>query len=220
MAAGAFRLTTHLPGWVALVRKGGVALEGFMTTNEERRASRGRSGRARHYLAVDLGAESGRLMLGTLERGRLSLEEVHRFSNVPLRRGGSLTWDFAGLLEGIRDGLRRVGGRQRVVDGLSVTAWGVDYVLFNRQDRVMAPVFHYRDARTQRGMKRVHRSAGPAEIFAGSGIQFMPLNTIYQLAAETGLECEVHGPDWLREKGILKAAKKAAREQRRKERGG
>lgn len=142
-------------------------------------------GRPHYYLAIDLGAESGRLMLGVLHRGRLVLEELHRFPNVPLRRGGSLRWDFAALMSGIRDGLRLAGARQARLDGVSVTAWGVDYVLFNRRDRVMSPVFHYRDVRTLRGMRRVHRHAGPADVFAGSGIQFMPLNTIYQLAAET-----------------------------------
>lgn len=124
-------------------------------------------------------------MLGVLRGRRLSLEEVHRFPQVSRRQGGSLTWDFNALMTGVREGLVRAAGRQGELDGVSVTAWGVDYVLFDRRDRVMRPVFHYRDARTARGMRRVHAKAGPREIFAGSGIQFMPLNTLYQLAAET-----------------------------------
>lgn len=138
-----------------------------------------------HYLAIDLGAESGRLMVGTLRRGRLSLQEVHRFANIPVRRQGSLVWNFPQIMKGIRVGLRKAAALQPSFESLSVTAWGVDYVLFDTRGRMMPPVYHYRDARTARGVRSMHSRVSYEDIFAETGIQFMPLNSVYQLAAES-----------------------------------
>ena len=137
------------------------------------------------YLACDLGAESGRLMLGTLAGGHLTLELLHRFPNAPVRRDGSLCWDIPGLFVELKRGLRLAAGRQFSYASISADSWGVDYVLFDAAANLMEPAFHYRDARTARSVASV-KSALPSEIvFAETGIQSLAVNTIFQLAAET-----------------------------------
>jgi rhamnulokinase len=137
-----------------------------------------------HYLACDLGAESGRLMLGTLADGRLTLEEVHRFGNSPERVQGSLRWNIPELWTGLKEGLRKVAQRRLSISSISTDSWGVDYVLFDEKGAIIEPVYHYRDARTARGVEKVRATIGWESLFAETGIQFMSLNTIYQLAAE------------------------------------
>jgi rhamnulokinase len=136
------------------------------------------------YLACDLGAESGRLMLGTLSDGRLALEEVHRFPNVPLKAGGSLHWDIPFLFEELKTGLREAANRRISIASISADSWGVDYTLFDHSGSLISPTFHYRDARTARGVGCVQARVDWPTLFHETGIQFMPLNTIYQLAAE------------------------------------
>ena len=137
-----------------------------------------------HYLACDLGAESGRLMLGTLAGGQLTLEEIHRFHNTPLKVDGSLHWDIPFLFEELKTGLKKAGSRGIPIASISTDSWGVDYTLFDPNGSLMSPTFHYRDARTARGVENVRAQVDWATIFGETGIQFMPLNTIYQLAAE------------------------------------
>ena len=90
-----------------------------------------------YYLAIDLGAESGRVMLGTLTDDRLGLEELHRFANVPLDHGLSLTWDLAALFREIKAGLAKASQLGLPIDGVSVDSWGVDYVLLDDADNIM-----------------------------------------------------------------------------------
>ena len=137
-----------------------------------------------HYLACDLGAESGRLMLGTLAGSRLTLEEIHRFPNVPIKAGGSLQWDILSLFEELKAGLRKAGSRRIPIASISTDSWGVDYALFDHNRSLISPTFHYRDARTARGVDNVRARIDWPTIFEETGIQFMPLNTLYQLAAE------------------------------------
>lgn len=137
-----------------------------------------------HHLAIDLGAESGRLMLGTLNDGLLSLKEVHRFPTGAVRIGESLTWDMPRLFEEVRLGLRTAGRLGLPIRSISTDSWGVDYLLYDAAGTPLAPAFHYRDPRTARGVQSAHSRIPWPEIFAQSGIQFMPLNTLYQLAAE------------------------------------
>jgi len=137
-----------------------------------------------HYLACDLGAESGRLMLGTLEAGRISLEELHRFPNTPVKSGESLHWNVTALFEELTTGLKKAAARRLPLSSISTDSWGVDYMLFDPAGAVQPPTFHYRDSRTGRGVERMHRLVPWEKIFAETGIQFMPLNTLYQLAAE------------------------------------
>jgi rhamnulokinase len=138
-----------------------------------------------NYLACDLGAESGRLMLGRIENGRIALEEVHRFSNVPLKITGSLCWDIVALWNELQNGLRKAGARGIRIHSISADSWGLDYVLLDADDKIIEPTFHYRDARTARGVENLKIKVGWPALFAETGIQFMPINTIYQLAAES-----------------------------------
>ncbi len=138
-----------------------------------------------HYLACDLGAESGRLMLGSLSNGLITLREIHRFSNSPVTDQGSLEWDVSGLTDGLHTGLSRVADFGVTVSGISADSWGVDYLLLDERGEVMKPVFHYRDPRSQRGVDRVFSKVSWEFVFAETGIQFMSLNTLFQLSAES-----------------------------------
>ena len=137
-----------------------------------------------HYLACDLGAESGRVMLATLDAGRIALTELHRFANVPLQQADALCWDIPRLFAELKTGLRLAAARRLPIAGLSVDSWGLDYLLLDEHGELLAPTFHYRDARNLRGIERV-RAALPWEtVYEETGIQFMQINTLYQLAAE------------------------------------
>jgi rhamnulokinase len=138
----------------------------------------------KYYIACDLGAESGRVMLGRLEDGRLTLEEMHRFPSAAVRVLGSLRWDVLRIFEELKTGLRKVAERHVSVASLSVDSWGVDYVLLNAVHPVLSPPFHYRDARTESTYERVRKDVGSELIFAETGIQFMPINTIYHLVSD------------------------------------
>lgn len=137
-----------------------------------------------HYLACDLGAESGRLMLGTLADGRLTLEEIHRFPNVVQRQGESMHWDITQLFAELKTGLRKIAARKLTIASISTDSWGLDYVLLDVQGEIITPTFHYRDPRTARGVERVFSLTKWEDVFAETGIQFMAINTLYQLAAE------------------------------------
>jgi rhamnulokinase len=139
---------------------------------------------ATHYLACDLGAESGRLMLGTLDGGKISLEELHRFPNVPVKINGDLHWKMDALFAELNTGLRKAAASQRPIASFSADSWGVDYILYDGRGEMMPPVWHYRDARTARGVENARARVDWPTIYAETGIQFMALNTIYQLAAE------------------------------------
>jgi len=137
-----------------------------------------------HHLAIDLGAESGRLMLGTLHEGLLSLKEVHRFPTGALRVGDQLHWEMGRLFGEVRRGLEAAGRLGLPIRSVSTDSWGVDYLLQDAEGALIEPTFHYRDPRTARGVEAAHQRVGWPGIFAETGIQFMPLNTLYQLAAE------------------------------------
>src|SRR6266496_2864573 len=137
-----------------------------------------------HYLACDLGAESGRLMLGSLEGGRVGLEEVHRFGNVPLKTDDGLHWDISRLWDELKAGLKKAGQRKLAIASISTDSWGLDYVLLDGEGALIAPTFHYRDGRTAQGVQKVRARLDWPTIFPETGIQFMTFNTIYQLAAE------------------------------------
>jgi rhamnulokinase len=135
----------------------------------------------RHYLAIDLGAESGRVMLGSLEGGKLALEEIHRFPNTPVSIQGTLRWDLLALFAGAKAGLKKAADRGLPVSGVSTDAWGVDYVLSTRNEPMLSPAFHYRDGRLDGAPEKVFAEVPADRIFAETGIQFMQINTLYQL---------------------------------------
>lgn len=136
------------------------------------------------YLAVDLGAESGRVMAGLWNGKTLQLEEVHRFPNGPVMLGETIRWDVLRLWAEIQNGLALAGKKygKRIVS-VGADTWGVDFVLLNKQDEILGQPYHYRDARTRGGLDRAFKKVPRAEIFAQSGLQFMELNSLYQLLA-------------------------------------
>ncbi|MBV9130181.1 MAG: rhamnulokinase, partial [Verrucomicrobia bacterium] len=138
----------------------------------------------KHYIACDLGAESGRVMLGRLEDGRLKLEELHRFPSAAVRVLGTMRWDVLRIFEELKTGLAAVAQHKLSISSLSVDSWGVDYVLINAVHPVLWPPFHYRDARTEETYEKVRAKIGAELIFAETGIQFMSINTIYHLASD------------------------------------
>ena len=137
------------------------------------------------YLACDLGAESGRLMLGRIDGQRINLEELHRFANVPVKHDASLRWDIDALWRELQTGLRKAGALGIPITSISTDSWGLDYALFDERLKIIQPTFHYRDARTARGVQAVKSLIDWPTLFEETGIQFMPFNTVYQLAAET-----------------------------------
>jgi rhamnulokinase len=137
-----------------------------------------------YYIACDLGAESGRVMLAQLEAGHLSLEEIHRFPSAVVRVLGTLRWDVLRIYEELKTGLREVAKRKSGARGISVDSWGVDYVLVNAVHPMISPPFHYRDDRTAATYEKLRDSIGSELIFEETGIQFMPINTIYHLASD------------------------------------
>jgi len=137
---------------------------------------------AKPYLAFDLGAESGRAVLAHLQSGILTTEEVHRFANDPVEYGGSLHWDVARLWFEVRNALSRIGELE--LAGIGVDAWGVDYALLGERGELLQNPYHYRDRRTEGAMEEVLTKVSKEEIYKATGIQFMPINTLYQLFAE------------------------------------
>lgn len=131
------------------------------------------------YLAFDFGAESGRAVLARLDSGILTIEELHRFPNEPVEYGGSLHWDVARLWLEVRKALNEL--EKAELAGIGVDAWGVDYALLGEQGELLQNPYHYRDRRTQGVMEEVFRKVAKEEIYQSTGIQFMPINTLYQL---------------------------------------
>ncbi|MDQ1642562.1 MAG: rhamnulokinase [Actinomycetota bacterium] len=136
--------------------------------------------------AADLGASSGRVMLGRLGAGALELTEVNRFANRPVRVNGTLHWDILDLYAGVLDGLRAAGRGVDRLDGVGVDSWAVDYGLLDASGALLGNPVHYRDSRTDGVMDRVVAAAGAAELYRVSGLQFLAINTIFQLAAAQG----------------------------------
>ncbi|MCW5977208.1 MAG: rhamnulokinase [Bryobacteraceae bacterium] len=138
----------------------------------------------KHYLAVDLGAESGRAILGTISGGRLQLEELHRFLNSPVRIPTGFYWDTFRLWHEIQQGAA-VAGRERKlrIEGIGVDTWGVDFALLSADGALADNPRHYRDSRNNGMVEAICAAAPREEIFAHTGIQFMQLNTLCQLYA-------------------------------------
>lgn len=136
------------------------------------------------YLAVDLGASGGRVLAGLFDGDRLRLEEVQRFDNGAVSLGGSLYWDTPALWSNISSGLRQAGSIYATrIKSVGVDTWGVDFALLGRHDTLLGNPHSYRDARTQGMMEAAIAQLGREAIFAQTGLQFMPFNTLYQLLA-------------------------------------
>ncbi len=137
------------------------------------------------YLALDLGAESGRGVVGTLDAGsagRVTLDEIHRFANGPVRLHDTLVWDLPRLHAEQAEAITKAAAAGPLA-GVGVDTWGVDFGLLGENDTLVGLPVHYRDARTNGMVEKVFATVPRADVFAQTGIQVMPINTIYQLAA-------------------------------------
>jgi rhamnulokinase len=136
--------------------------------------------------AVDLGASSGRVMVGRVAPGTLELEEAYRFPNDPVSLPDGLHWDVLRLHHEIMEGLRRAVRLEPSIGSVGVDGWGVDYGLLDAGGRLLGNPYHYRDSRTARGVEKVHGIVPRERLYGRTGTQFMPINTVYQLAAAQG----------------------------------
>jgi rhamnulokinase len=133
--------------------------------------------------AIDLGASSGRVVLGEVGPGVLRMKAVARFANAPIRLPDGLHWDVAGLYQRALEGLATAARQAPGLAGIAVDSWAVDYGLM-RDGRLLGLPFHYRDQRTAKGVMSVHAVVSQAELYARNGLQFLPFNTVYQVAAD------------------------------------
>jgi rhamnulokinase len=145
------------------------------------------------FIGVDIGAESGRVIAGAFAGRRVRLDELHRFGNGPIEIAGSWRWDLLRLWNEIQTGLQAAGAKYGdSVASVGVDTWGVDYVLLSKSGELLGQPFHYRDARNAGVMERVFERLPRAAIFAATGLQFLPFNTLYQLLA-----CRERAPELL-----------------------
>src|SRR5690606_21724300 len=138
---------------------------------------------ANTYLAVDLGAESGRVIAGQFDGQRVAIEEIHRFANGPVSIHGSLRWSVLYLWSEIRQGLSKADSQNREIASIGVDTWGVDYVLLDKAGELLGLPYNYRDSRTQGKLAWATSQVPRETIFAETGLQFMEINTLYQLLA-------------------------------------
>jgi len=137
-----------------------------------------------NYLGFDLGAESGRAMLGRLSQGTLEIEQLHRFANTPVRVHHAFYWDILRLWHEIQQGIRIATSEHGLkLDGIGVDAWGVDFGLLGADGQLLENPRHYRDRRNAGSMDRLFERVPREEVFAQTGVQFMGFNTLYQLYA-------------------------------------
>lgn len=137
----------------------------------------------RAFAAVDLGATSGRVMIGRVGDEVLELEQVARFPNGPVRREDGLHWDLGALQAHVIDGLAEAVRREPRIESIGIDSWAVDYGLL-REDLLQGEPFHYRDDRTARGVTDVHARVPFDELYRRNGLQFLPFNTLYQLRTD------------------------------------
>ena len=137
-----------------------------------------------YYLAVDIGASSGRHILGSYENGKLSLCEVYRFKNGFSERNGHFCWDYEHLFSEIKNGLKECKKIGKIPVTMGIDTWGVDFVLLDENDKVLGDTVAYRDGRTESAVSEVEKIIPPERIYSVTGIQKASYNTIYQLFAE------------------------------------
>ena len=138
---------------------------------------------AAYYLAVDIGASSGRHILGHMENGKMVLEEIYRFENGMVKKDGELCWEFDRLFQEIKNGLKKCKEIGKIPVSMGVDTWGVDFVLLDKNDNVLGNTVGYRDHRTEGMDKEVYKAISLKDLYARTGIQKADYNTIYQLMA-------------------------------------
>lgn len=141
---------------------------------------------AADFLAMDLGAESGRALLASFDGERMSLREAHRFPNVPVRVAGTLHWDALRIFDEIKRALSKASAESKRVESMGLDTWGVDFALLDRDGKLVSNPCHYRDARTDGVAERIENRVSREEMYRATGTQFLPFNTVYQLLATTG----------------------------------
>ena len=137
----------------------------------------------RYYLAVDIGASSGRHMLAGMQDGKMQLEEVYRFPNGMDDKNGTLCWDVDRLFTEIKNGLKKCKELGKIPASMAIDTWGVDYVLLDKDDRILGDTVGYRDSRTEGMDEKVYEVIPQDELYARTGIQKQIFNTVYQLMA-------------------------------------
>ena len=135
------------------------------------------------FAAVDLGAQSGRVAVGRFDGERLETTEVHRFANVPVRLGDTLHWDILGLYREVLDGLRAAAARGAPIASIGVDSWAIDFGLVDRAGHLLRNPVHYRDGRRAGAVDSVLERISARELYDRTGIQLLPINTIFELAA-------------------------------------
>ncbi|HJD45664.1 MAG TPA: rhamnulokinase [Candidatus Mediterraneibacter norfolkensis] len=137
----------------------------------------------KYYLAIDIGASSGRHMLASMVDGKMQLEEVYRFPNGMDNKNGTLCWDVERLFNEIKTGLKKCKELGKIPVSMGIDTWGVDYVLLDKDDKILGETVGYRDSRTNGMDEKVYEKISPEDLYARTGIQKQLFNTIYQLMA-------------------------------------
>ena len=137
-----------------------------------------------YYLAIDIGASSGRHILGYIDNGRLKLEEIHRFENYITNQNGTLVWDIEHLVNEVKKGIAKCKEIGKIPCTVAIDTWGVDYVLLDKNKQEIIPAVSYRDSRTNRVINKVESIISAEELYLKTGIQKQNFNTIYQLYAD------------------------------------
>ena len=137
-----------------------------------------------YHLAIDIGASSGRHILGYIDNGRLKLEEIHRFENYITNQNGTLVWDIEHLVSEVKKGIAKCKEIGKIPCTVAIDTWGVDYVLLDESKQEMLPAVSYRDSRTNRVINKVESIISAEELYLKTGIQKQNFNTIYQLYAD------------------------------------
>ena len=137
-----------------------------------------------YYLAIDIGASSGRHILGYIENSKLHLEEIHRFENYITNQNGTLVWDIEHLVSEVKKGIAKCKEIGKIPCTVAIDTWGVDYVLLDESKQEILPAVSYRDSRTNRVINKVESIISAEELYLKTGIQKQNFNTIYQLYAD------------------------------------
>ena len=145
-----------------------------------------------YNLAFDFGASSGRMILSKYADGKIELEELHRFSNDPVRIGKNFYWDTFRLYHELKQGLKKAAARKLPIKSLAIDTWGVDYALLDKDGNIIGNPINYRDDRTIGVIDEVGKIVPLKEIYASTGIQFMNFNTIFQLYADKKMRPDIY----------------------------
>lgn len=148
----------------------------------------------KYYLAVDIGASSGRHILGSIEDGKIVLEEIYRFENGMVKKNGNLCWELDRLFEEIKNGLKRCSELGKIPSSMGIDTWGVDYVLLDSNDQVLGNTVGYRDKRTEGMDTKVYEIISEDDLYQRTGIQKQIFNTIYQL-----MSVKINNPEHMEE---------------------